>query len=387
MKYSKIGGASPYSDEDMAAFKRLAPHVEDIRWPEWAVVPSENKGEGPYSLWLIEVRPDGTDDVILLITYPASITREVAAVKIGRYLFCYAHPAFTSRFADAYGIDAFRTHGIHGEHPLPRSFFTDFALVNPEGGGVLKHVRRWARVGNMPGVNERGHQMLRQAADELERSMGLGAHESSRRKGMRYEVQPETMLVAEDVGGLGSFDGDGPALPTKAERARARAECASGAREFAWMRVDICMTRQKGARQKLEKLTGDGSLPSLGSSREAYEFVKRATRVLGTAKEHFFVIPLDSKLRPLGIAIISIGSLNAAIVHPREAFQPAVLLSAHSIVVGHNHPSDDVTPSPEDEALTRRLVAAGDVLGIQVLDHIVIGIDSWYSFADNGRLR
>ena len=93
----------------------------------------------------------------------------------------------------------------------------------------------------------------------------------------------------------------------------------------------------------------------------------------GVDKEHFWALALNTKNRLLKIVEVSVGSLNASIVHPRELFKDAVLASAASIVVVHNHPSGDPTPSGADIQLTRRLVKAGDVLGIDVLDHVIIG--------------
>lgn len=93
----------------------------------------------------------------------------------------------------------------------------------------------------------------------------------------------------------------------------------------------------------------------------------------GLDREHFWTLALNTKNRLLRIVEVSVGSLNASIVHPRELFKEAVRLSAASIVVVHNHPSGDPTPSGADIQLTRRIVKAGDVLGIDVLDHVVIG--------------
>lgn len=90
-------------------------------------------------------------------------------------------------------------------------------------------------------------------------------------------------------------------------------------------------------------------------------------------REHFWALALDTKNRLLRVIDVSVGSLNASIVHPRELFKEAVKCSAASIVVCHNHPSGDTTPSGADVQLTRRLVKAGDVLGIEVLDHVVLG--------------
>lgn len=93
----------------------------------------------------------------------------------------------------------------------------------------------------------------------------------------------------------------------------------------------------------------------------------------GMDREYFWALALTTKNQLIKIIEVSIGSLNASIVHPRELFKEAVRLSAASVVVVHNHPSGDPTPSGADTQLTRRLVRAGDVLGIEVLDHVVIG--------------
>ncbi|MCL4078960.1 DNA repair protein RadC [Coriobacteriia bacterium Es71-Z0120] len=93
----------------------------------------------------------------------------------------------------------------------------------------------------------------------------------------------------------------------------------------------------------------------------------------GCDREHFWALALNTKNRLIKIIEVSIGSLSASIVHPRELFKEAVRSSAASVVVVHNHPSGDPTPSSADIHLTQRLVRAGDVLGIEVLDHVVIG--------------
>lgn len=98
-----------------------------------------------------------------------------------------------------------------------------------------------------------------------------------------------------------------------------------------------------------------------------------AVQLRGLDREHFWALALNTKNQLVRIVEVSVGSLNASIVHPRELFKDAVKVSAASIVVVHNHPSGDPTPSGADIQLTRRLVKAGDVLGIEVLDHVVIG--------------
>jgi DNA repair protein RadC len=93
----------------------------------------------------------------------------------------------------------------------------------------------------------------------------------------------------------------------------------------------------------------------------------------GSDRERFWALALTTRNHLIKIIEVSVGSLNASIVHPRELFKEAVKVSAASVVVVHNHPSGDPTPSGADIQLTRRLVKAGDVLGIEVLDHVVIG--------------
>lgn len=92
-------------------------------------------------------------------------------------------------------------------------------------------------------------------------------------------------------------------------------------------------------------------------------------------REHFVAMALDTKHKVNAIHTVSIGSLDASIVHPREVFKFAFLANASAILVGHNHPSGNPEPSPEDLAVTRRLMEAGNILGIDVLDHIVLGED------------
>jgi DNA repair protein RadC len=99
-------------------------------------------------------------------------------------------------------------------------------------------------------------------------------------------------------------------------------------------------------------------------------------------KEHFRAVLLDTKNQILDIPTISIGSLNASIVHPREVFLEAVKRSAASMILVHNHPSGDTKPSREDIQVTKRLIEAGELMGIKVLDHIIIGDGKFLSFRE-----
>ena len=104
----------------------------------------------------------------------------------------------------------------------------------------------------------------------------------------------------------------------------------------------------------------------------------------GLDREQFLVCGLDAKHHIIGLNLVSIGSLTLAIVHPREVFKPLILMNAAAFICAHNHPSSDPTPSPEDRVLTQRLRDAGELLGITLLDHLVLGEDRHYSFADQG---
>lgn len=101
-------------------------------------------------------------------------------------------------------------------------------------------------------------------------------------------------------------------------------------------------------------------------------------------KEHFVALHLDTKHRLIGEEIVSVGSLNSSIVHPREIFKTALKRSAAAIICLHNHPSGDPTPSYEDVDVTRRLVEAGEILGVEVLDHIVLGENCFVSMREKG---
>jgi DNA repair protein RadC len=106
----------------------------------------------------------------------------------------------------------------------------------------------------------------------------------------------------------------------------------------------------------------------------------------GGAVERFGVVLLDTKHRVVKATVLSVGTLDASLVHPREVFREATTAGAAAVVVFHNHPSGDPTPSRDDVALTSRLVEAGELMGIAVLDHVVLGESRYFSFKESGRL-
>lgn len=99
-------------------------------------------------------------------------------------------------------------------------------------------------------------------------------------------------------------------------------------------------------------------------------------------RERFAVVYLDTRHRPIAVHDAHVGTCESSPVHPREVFGPGVALSATSVIVAHNHPSGDPTPSQQDRNVTERLRQAGELLGIPLLDHVVIGDGRYYSFAD-----
>lgn len=122
----------------------------------------------------------------------------------------------------------------------------------------------------------------------------------------------------------------------------------------------------------------------LRSSGDVYRHYQG--RLESLHRETVYVVLLDAKNRILGEAKVSEGSLSAAIVHPRDVFRPVIEESAAALILVHNHPSGDPTPSAEDVTITERLRAVGEVMGVRVLDHVIIGAGCYTSLAERGQL-
>lgn len=127
----------------------------------------------------------------------------------------------------------------------------------------------------------------------------------------------------------------------------------------------------------------DGSRPMVESPRDAADQVPELRRA---KKEHFVALYLNARNQLLAKETVSVGTLTSNLVHPREVFSPAVAHSAASVLLIHNHPSGDPTPSPEDLTLTQRLREAGDLMGIAVLDHVILGERDLVSLKAQGHL-
>ncbi|MEM9409803.1 MAG: JAB domain-containing protein, partial [Planctomycetota bacterium] len=116
------------------------------------------------------------------------------------------------------------------------------------------------------------------------------------------------------------------------------------------------------------------SRPCIKSSGDAISFFKDYwTKVVGNDQEQFVVACLDTKHRVQSVVLITMGTLDASLVHPREVFKPAIIEGSSSVLLSHNHPSGDINPSREDVQVTDRLTEAGKLIGIDVLDHIIYG--------------
>lgn len=126
------------------------------------------------------------------------------------------------------------------------------------------------------------------------------------------------------------------------------------------------------------------TLERFTSPAQVFDFFHHELR--DSRKELFLILLLDGKNRITRKVQVSEGSLNQSIVHPREVFAPAVRESAAAVIFIHNHPSGDPAPSREDRESTRRLNEAGEILGIKVLDHIIIGDGAYFSFVESGLL-
>ena len=110
---------------------------------------------------------------------------------------------------------------------------------------------------------------------------------------------------------------------------------------------------------------------TISSPKDAYEMIKDQLQDLD--REQFIIACLNTKNEPTNLSVVSVGTLNKAIIHPREVFKTAILSNAANVIAFHNHPSGDTEPSQQDIQLTNRLYEAGELLGIKLLDHLIIG--------------
>jgi DNA repair protein RadC len=140
-----------------------------------------------------------------------------------------------------------------------------------------------------------------------------------------------------------------------------------------------------GLAKEYNKLKNKGFKTSIKEAKDVYDFL--VDKYGSLKKEHFICLYLDTKKKIIGEeVVVSIGTLNSSLVHPREVFKTAIKESADSIILVHNHPSGSCGPSVEDEKITKIFKEAGDLLGIKLLDHVIIGKNEFYSFKEQKML-
>ena len=134
------------------------------------------------------------------------------------------------------------------------------------------------------------------------------------------------------------------------------------------------------------RLAREGPLERLRINGPADVYARCAPALRDLRQEEFLVLLLNTQHAVMRELLVTRGTLDTSIVHPREVFRPAIAESAAAVILVHNHPSGDPTPSPEDQEVTKQLAAAGQLIGIPVLDHIVIGDARYVSFVESGLL-
>lgn len=127
-------------------------------------------------------------------------------------------------------------------------------------------------------------------------------------------------------------------------------------------------------------------IKSSDSAAEICYAILKTESEVDQAKEHLWVIALDTSLKIKYVELVSLGILNQAVAAPREVFRMAIMQAVHSVIACHNHPSGSLEPSPEDRRFTEQLRKTGEIIGIQLLDHVIIGTEGHYSFSDQGVL-
>jgi len=133
--------------------------------------------------------------------------------------------------------------------------------------------------------------------------------------------------------------------------------------------------------RRTNKLKKMGNKRKIEMAKDVFNYY--VDKLQDKKKEHFYALYLDTKNQIIEEKLVSKGILNASLIHPREVFNPAIRASSNSVILVHNHPSGNYAPSKEDKEVTKLLDNAGNLLGINVLDHIIIGKDGYYSFKEN----
>ena len=135
--------------------------------------------------------------------------------------------------------------------------------------------------------------------------------------------------------------------------------------------------------RRTNRLKAAGFSRKIQSAEDVYHYF--ADRLAEKKKEYFYALCLDTKHRIIHEELVSVGILDASLIHPREVFNPAIKVSSHAVILVHNHPSGEAEASAADIEVTKMLYNAGDIIGISILDHIIIGKNGYVSLKEKGR--
>lgn len=203
----------------------------------------------------------------------------------------------------------------------------------------------------------------------------------SRHRARRGESD-EAALLLDLLGRRGAGPGAVQALLGEGvPLARAPAELRASGRRHGWSRGQVRRLLILLELATLWQVRPDSSAPVVTSPRQA---LLQFQELRSSSKERFAVLYLNTRNQPVGCETVAVGGLNVAALQPREIFEPALRLGAAAVILAHNHPSGDPTPSPEDLGVTRHLQEAGRLLGIEVLDHLVICSERFKSIRETG---
>ena len=144
-----------------------------------------------------------------------------------------------------------------------------------------------------------------------------------------------------------------------------------------YSKVRLSMVKEQAVGYIVEQLT---------SPTVVYQHLEACFELSNQPEEVFVAIATDTKNNPVAAFEVSRGTVNQALVHPREVFKRAMLANAAGVIIAHNHPSGNTISSREDDALTKRMVEAGELLGIKVIDHLIIGDGSYFSYKQDGKI-
>ncbi|NTV25921.1 MAG: DNA repair protein RadC [Chlorobiaceae bacterium] len=152
------------------------------------------------------------------------------------------------------------------------------------------------------------------------------------------------------------------------------------------MTKGMCVFRQYSLRLVKEKAGEYDAPKKITGAQDINRVCREVLELHEQPEEKLVCFDLNTKNVVIAIRVVSVGTINASLVHPREVFKGALLSNAHSIIIAHNHPSGETKPSVPDDQVTKILQAAGDLLQVKLLDHVIVGEEDYYSYREAGKL-